>query len=154
MSESAHAKIGIGKIYCITNTNRLRATRTIGKTQPPCVKPDCWRYPRRNGRGEVVGDVLISVHAQCVNNPQTNERADNVQRAIGKMQSSCIVPERQQSPWSKHQGGVVGCGAGFAHGLGDDCSHTRCGDSVVISKIVYWRVCMSIACQCFICLAW
>ena len=97
MSESAHVKIGIGKIYCITNTNRLRATRTIGKTQPPCVKPDCWRYPRRNGRGEVIGDVPRLVHAQCVNEHQTNEtseRADDVLRTIGRMQSSCIIPER------------------------------------------------------------
>ena len=128
MSELAHANIG--KIYCITNTNRSRAIRTIGETQSSCVKPDCWQYPRRNGRGEVVGDVLISVHAKCVKNPQTNERADNVQRAIGKMQSSCIVPERQQSLWSKHQGGVVGRSEVVDHGP-IECSRTRCCDSVV-----------------------
>ena len=47
----------------------------------------------------MVSDVFISAHAKCVKRPQTNERADNVQRAIGKMQPSCIVPERQQIPF-------------------------------------------------------
>ena len=113
MSESAHAKIGIGKIYCITNTNRLRATRTIGKTQPPCVKPDWWWYPRRNGRGEVIGDVPISVHAQCGKERQMNESANSVQRTIGAVQPSCIAPERQQTPCRNRQGGVVDFGDGF-----------------------------------------
>ena len=82
----------------------------------------------------MVGDVLISVHAKSVNNPQTSERADNVQRATGKMQFSCIVPERQQSLWSKHQGGVVDCGVDFAHGLGlNHCSRTCHGWGVIVS---------------------
>ena len=135
----------LGKIYCITNTNRSRVIRTIGETQPSCVKPDCWQYPRRNGRGEVVGDVLISVHANCVKNHQTNEPADNVQRAIGKMQFLCIFPERQQIPWHQVQRGVVGRWCEVGQGR-MSCSRSRCGDSVVISKIVYWRACMSIEC--------
>ena len=52
------------------------------------------------------------------------------QRAIGTIgvvQPSCIAPDRQRNPWSKHQGGVVGCGAGFAHGRG-------AGSSVVIRR--------------------
>ena len=57
----------------------------------------------------------ISVHAQCVNEHQTNEtgeRADDALRTIGRMQSSCIIPERQQIPWHQAQGGVVGHGHG------------------------------------------
>ena len=115
-------KIGIGKIYCITNTNKLHSTRPIGKTQPPCVKPDwCW-YLRRNGRGEVIGDVPISVHAKCGKNNQTNESADDVQRAIGKMQPPCIVPERQQNPWHQAQGGVVNHRGGYVSCVPKDIS--------------------------------
>ena len=73
-------------------------------------------------------------HAEIKKSHQTNERADNAQRAIGKMQSSCIVPERQQSLWSKHQGGVVGRSEVVDHGPIECCSRTRCGDSVVISQ--------------------
>ena len=69
--------------------------------------------------------------------PQTNERADNVQRAIGKMQFSCIFPERRQNPWQQAQGGVVGHGCDLGQ-WDSDCSRTHGGDSVVINKIVYW----------------
>jgi len=61
-SELAHAKIG--KMYCLTNVYRPRAIRTIGETQPSCVKPDSYQNPRRNCRGGAVGNMLISAHAQ------------------------------------------------------------------------------------------
>ena len=95
MSELAHAKIGIGKLYCITYTNRLRSTRPIGKIQPPCVEPDWWWYSRRNGRGEAIGDVPRLVHAQCICGHQTSatgERPDDVLRTIGWAQTSCVRP--------------------------------------------------------------
>ena len=115
MSELAHVKIGIGKLNCITETNTLHSTRPIGRAQPSCVRPNWWWYSRRNGRGEAVGDVPRLVHAQCVNGHQTNEtgeRADDALRTIGRMQSSCIIPERQRIPWHQAQGGVVGHGNG------------------------------------------
>jgi len=43
---------------------RPRAIRTIGETQPSCVKPDSYQNPRRNCRGGAVGNMLISAHAQ------------------------------------------------------------------------------------------
>ena len=145
MSELAHANIG--KIYCITNTNRSRAMRTIGETQSSCVKPDCWRYPRRNGRGEVVGDVLISVHAKCGKYHQTNERADSVQRAIGKMQSSRIDPERQQSPWHQVQGGVVGRWRELGQGPRlNPCSHC---DSSVQCRCIKKNICSRGVSECW-----
>ena len=51
------------------------------------------------------------------------------------MQSSCIVPERQQIPWHQVQGGVVGRWCELGQGR-MSCSRTRGGDSVGISKIV------------------
>jgi len=83
----------------------------------------------------VVGDVLISVHAKCGKNHQTNESADNVQRAIGKMQPSCIVPERQQNPWHQAQGGVVGHGGELGQWDRSDCDRDCCvSQSVVLAK--------------------
>jgi len=61
-SELAHANNR--KIYCLTNVNRPRSIRTIGETQPPCVEPDSYENPQRNGRGGVVGNMLKLVHAQ------------------------------------------------------------------------------------------
>ena len=76
-----------------------------------------------------------SAHAEIKKKHTTNEQADNVQRAIGVMQPSCIVPERQQSPWSKHQGGVVGRSDGLGQDIRRrDCSCTRGGGVSVVSK--------------------
>ena len=129
MSELAHAKIEVGKLCSITYKNRLHSTRPIGRAQPSCVKPD-WRwYLRRNGRGEVVGDVPRLAHAQFVGNNQTNERADSVQRKL-------------QIPWHQTQGGVVG------HGLWNElgqkgCSRTCHGWGV---SVISGKVC-SLACM-------
>ena len=127
MSELAHAKIGIGKLNCITYTNRLHSTRPIGRAQPSCVRPDWWWYSRRNGRGEAVGDVPRLVHAQCVNGHQTNEtgeRADDALRTIGWAQTSCATPERQQILWQPVQGGVVDKGLVGEH-VPSGCLSTR-----------------------------
>ena len=61
-SELAHANIG--NAYCLTTVYKPRVTRTIGETQPSCVKPDSYQNPRRNGRGGAVGNMLKLVHAQ------------------------------------------------------------------------------------------
>ena len=90
MSELAHANIG--KIYCLANANRPRATRTIGGTQPSCVKPDHLQNPRRKCRGGVVGNMLISAHAQLVKNGMRAQ-----ERRAG-----------DQISWRLRQGGVVG----------------------------------------------
>merc|ERR1712086_809427 len=62
ISELAH--VNIGNAYCLTTVYKPRVTRTIGETQPSCVKPDSYQNPRRNGRGGAVGNMLKSVHAQ------------------------------------------------------------------------------------------
>ena len=86
----------------------------------------------------MVGDVLISVHAKCGKNHQTNESADSVQRAIGNMQSSCIAPERQQNPWHQVQGGVVGHGGELGQWDRNDCTRTCLGDvSVSINQKLF-----------------
>ena len=56
--------MNIGNAYCLTTVYKPRVTRTIGETQPSCVKPDSYQNPRRNGRGGAVGNMLKSVHAQ------------------------------------------------------------------------------------------
>ena len=134
-------KIGIGKIYCITNTNRLHSTRPIGKTQPPCVKPDWWWYPRRNGRGEVIGDVPISVHAQCVNDCITNESRQRAKRTIGWVQTSCTTPDRLQIP-RRNRRGVVDRGVCFwDHGRWDSSRYQElCIRPVSLSREIHLLV--------------
>ena len=90
MSELAHANIG--KIYCLTNADRPRAIRTIGGTQPSCVKPDHWQKPRRNRRGGVVGNMHRSAHAEFV----------KIGTLAQKQRTS------KQISWRLSQGGVVG----------------------------------------------
>ena len=90
MSELAHAENG--KIYCITNADRPRAIRTIGGTQPSCVKPDRWQKPRRNRRGGVVGNMHRSAHAEFV---KIGTRAHELRTS-------------RQISWRLSQGGVVG----------------------------------------------
>ena len=80
----------------------------------------------------------ISVHAQGGKKHQMNERADSVQRAIGKMQFSCIIPERQQNPWQQDQGGVVG----HSSDLGQWRTCTRLGGVSVVSKVKLSIACM------------
>ena len=90
MSELAHANIG--KIYCLANANRPRVTRTIGGTQPSCVKPDRLQNPRRKCRGGVVGNMLISAHAKLV---KIGTRAHELRTS-------------RQISWQLSPGGVVG----------------------------------------------
>ena len=72
-----------------------------------------------------------SVHAEIKKVLQTNAGRQRASRTIGAVQTSCIVPDRQQIPWSRHQGGVVGRGGA----LGAGCSKMRCGSSSVSSAI-------------------
>jgi len=76
----------------------------------------------------------LSAHAKCVSDPQTNERTDSGQRTIGKMQPSCIVPDRQPIAWHQVQGGVVGpwCELGQAPKV--NCSRTRVGECRIVIK--------------------
>ena len=137
MSELEHAKIG--KIYCINNTNRSRAIRTIGETQSSCVKPDGWRYPRRNGRGEVVGDVFISGHAKCMKMGKRSADRQRANRAIGEMPTSGISTYSQQNPRRNRQGGVVDCGDGFVLSRIECVSDACVVPSVVSIKTNCWH---------------
>jgi len=64
--ELAHADIIVGKLKCITEKCILHSTRPIGSTPTSGVRPNWWWYPRRKCRGEAVGDVHKSAHAQFV----------------------------------------------------------------------------------------
>ena len=75
-------------------------------------------------------------HAEIKKILPTNAGRQRASRTIGVVQPSCIAPDRQRNPWSKHQGGVVGCGVGFAHGLekGSACVVICRDESVSVSE--------------------
>jgi len=111
-SELAHADIIVGKLKCITEKHMLHSTRPIGSTPTSGVRPNWWWYPRRKCRGEAVGDVHKSAHAQFVNWDRVNQiGAMSLRERLG--QCNFGIPRPLQTHWRLIQGGVVEWESGF-----------------------------------------
>ena len=110
--ELAHAHIIVGKLKCITEKYTLHSTRPIGSTPTSGVRPNWWWYPRRKCRGEAIGDVHRSAHAQFGSSDRMKK--------IGARSDDAL--NTQHTLWHQAQGGVV--------------SH-RCGCVSVVPKDMF-----------------
>jgi len=136
--ELAHAKVIVGKLNCITEKYISHYTRPIGSTPTSGVRPNWWCYPRRKCRGEAIGDVHKSVHAQFVSwNHMKRTRDDVLTERLG--QCKLRHPQTvEQTLWHQVQGGVVGLfggrgqrSSGCVSSVQDPCSGVHsCGSSV------------------------
>ena len=109
--ELAHADIIVGKVKCITEKYTLHSTRPIGSTPTSGVRPNWWWYPRRKCRGEAVGDVHKSVHAQFAS---WSRRSQIGEKSLVERLGQCNfgIPRMLQAHWRHIQGGVEGPGGG------------------------------------------
>ena len=104
-SELAHAKVIVGRLNCITEKYISHYARPIGSTPTSGVRPNWWCYPRRKYRGEAIGAVHKSVHAQFVSWSRMSQNGEMPRRErLG--QCNFGIPRMLKSSWQHVQGGV------------------------------------------------
>ena len=133
-----------GRLKCITEKSNLHYTRPIGSTPTSGVRPNWWWYPRRKRRGDAVGNMHGSAHAQFVS---WRHKIQIGEKSLVERLGQCNfgIPRPLPTHCRHIQGGVEDHWSGCDHwGLGvtarmdapGGAMHTR----VIKCRLYHWKL--------------